>query len=219
MLAWENSNPKGKIRDVLSVIFNSELFRAHAGSRQKIKTPFEFTVSAVRALRAATTNGSFTADTDGYSLRSPMNRMGSMNLFDRAEPDGYPEGGAPWISAGTLAERLRFAQALLTAAGTGRPTDAGNSLANPVGLLKLKLPGTSWNNAGAVADYFLDLLFCGEGKANLDLYRKSALDFLDTADNGAPSPFSALVNTSATYDTRVRGMVAMLMTFQRFHEQ
>jgi uncharacterized protein (DUF1800 family) len=34
-----------------------------------------------------------------------------MLLFDRAEPNGYPEAGAPWISAGTLAERLRYIQA------------------------------------------------------------------------------------------------------------
>jgi len=33
------------------------------------------------------------------------------------------------------------------------------------------------------------------------------------------SLFSAQSNTGTTYDTRVRGMVSMLMTFQRFHEQ
>jgi hypothetical protein len=33
------------------------------------------------------------------------------------------------------------------------------------------------------------------------------------------SPFLSLSNTTAAYDTRVRGMVAMLMTFPRFQEQ
>ena len=143
-----------------------------------------------------------------------------MLLFDRAEPNGYPEAGPAWISAGTLAERVRFIQAYLLASGQSGRGDAGNSAANPVALLKLKLPSASWNNAGAVADYFLDILFPGEGKANLDVYRTAAMNFLNTADDGVTSsPFSGLVNTSVNYDTRVRGMVSALMTSPRFQEQ
>jgi len=51
--------------------------------------------------------------------------MGTMLLFDRAEPNGYPEAGSPWISAGTLAERLRYTQALLIANGQSGHADAG----------------------------------------------------------------------------------------------
>jgi len=226
MLAWENGNPKGQIRAVLNVIFKSDLFRSHGGSMQKIKTPLEYTVSAVRALRAANPNGTFTAqmDTNSATIGTPLSRMGSMNLFDRAAPDGYPEAGPPWISAGTLAERVRFIQSLLYnpagAGGVPKPSDAGTSTADPVGLLKLKLPNNSWNDPGAIADYFLGLLFPAEGKANLDLYRTAAINYLNTADDGVTSsPFSSLTSASATYDTRLRGMVAMLMTMPRFHEQ
>ncbi|PYK01116.1 MAG: hypothetical protein DME23_04890 [Verrucomicrobia bacterium] len=224
MAAWENGNPKGQIREVLRVIFNSDLFRSHGGSMQKVKTPLEYAISAVRALRAAYTNGTFTAtlDSASASIGTPLNRMGTMLLFDRAEPNGYPEAGPAWISAGTLAERLRFMQSLLYAPGTGRPTDAGASTANPVALLKLKLSSASWNNAGAVADYFLDLLFPGEGKANLDVYRTAAITFLNDGSADTPvnsTPFSGLANTSANYDTRVRGMVSALMTSPRFQEQ
>lgn len=218
MLAWENSSPKGQLRPVLNTIFNSHLFRTHAASMQKIKTPLEFCASAVRALRSRNANGTYTATTDGgsSSFRDPMSRMGAMGLFNRAEPNGYPEAGAPWISAGTLAERARFIQALLL---TGTGDDAGNNSANPVQLLKSKLSSGSWNNAGAVADYFLGILYPGEGPANLSQYRASAINFLNTADNGAASAFSALSNTGATYDTRVRGMVSMLMILPRFQEQ
>ena len=87
-------------------------------------------------------------------------------------------------------------------------------------MLKKKLPNSDWNNAGAVADYFLGLLLPGEGKANLDLYRTAAINFLNSGDDGlVVSPFSGLSNTAAAYDTRVRGMVAAIMTSQRFHEQ
>lgn len=220
MLAWWNSPPvgghRGNIRNVLNVILNSDLFRSHGGSLQKVKTPLEFVASSVRALRSANSNGTFTASTDGYAFSSPLSRMGSMSLFNRSDPDGYPEGGPAWISAGTLAERLRFIQSFLLA-GTGG--DSGNNDCDPVTLLK-KLPAASWNNAGDVADYFLSILFPGEGKANLDLYRSSAINFLNTGDDGlSSSPFSSQPNTGATYDTRVRGMVSLLMTTQRFQEQ
>jgi hypothetical protein len=222
MRAWEENVPKGQIRKVLEVIFNSDLFRTQAGASQKVKTPFEFTVSAVRALRALASDGTYTADTDGKALISPMNRMGRMILFNRDTPDGYPEAGAPWISAGTIMERLRFVQALLHPAGTtpGKPTDAGVSIADPVKLLKLKLPQTSWHDADAVAGYFAGIIYPGEGKANLDEYRAEAVHYLNTSDDGVTaSPFSALVEPSTNYDFRVRGMVATLMTFQRFQEQ
>ena len=80
------------------------------------------------------------------------------------------------------------------------------------------MPAANWNNAGAVADYFISILFPGEGRANLDQYRTAAINFLNTADDSTSNPFSGVTNTG-TYDTRVRGMAAMLMTFQRFQEQ
>jgi len=228
MLAWENSTPKGNLRAVLNTIFNSDLFRSHTANAQKVKTPFEFVASSVRALRGTNASGGMTASTDGYSFASPLNRMGGMGLFDRSAPDGYAEDASPWISAGTLVERIRFVQSLCIAAGStghtgsqsGTGNDAGNNICDPVGLLKARLPAASWNDANAVADYFLGILYPGEGAANLALYRQAAMDFLNTADNGVTSSlFSAQSNTGTTYDTRVRGMVAMLMAQQRFQEQ
>lgn len=226
MLAWENSTPKGNIRAVLNTIFNSDLFRTHTAHAQKVKTPLEFVISTMRALRSSNPDGSTTATADGYSFASPLSRMGGMNLFDRDAPDGYAEDAAPWISAGTLVERIRYVQSYLIAYGnTGHnssSSDAGLSICNPVALFKAKRPSppSIWNDPEAVADYFLGLLYPAEGAANLALYRTAAINFLNTGDDGVtPSSFSTLGNTSTTYDTRVRGMVAMLMTQQRFQEQ
>jgi len=219
MLAWENSNPKGQIRAVLNTIFNSELFRTHAAAAQKVKTPLEYVASSVRALRSLNANGTYTASTDGFSFNTRLVNMGGMALFDRAEPDGYPEAGPPWISSGTLVERIRYVQALCNS-GTG--DDAGNHVCDPVTLLKKKLASGSWNNTGAVADYFLGILYPGEGAGNLVLYRTAAVNYLNSDDAGnsnAGTQFASLGNTTTTYDTRVRGMVSMLMTFQRFQEQ
>jgi hypothetical protein len=221
MTTWENSSPKGQIRSVLATIFNSDLFRGNRASMQKVKNPFKFTVSAIRALRTANPSGGFTADTDGYSLAAPMTRMGGMNLFDRTDPDGYPEAAAGWISAGTLAERLRFVQSLLLAPGQAGKTDSGNNnTSDPVALLKAKLPATSWNDPQAVVDYFSGILYPAEGKANLDLYARAAVNYLNTADDGVTaSAFTHLSSGTTAYDTRVRGVVAMLLTFPRFQEQ
>lgn len=227
IVAWDTpagDGRRGNIRSVLNAIFSSELFRGHAGSRQKVKTPLEFCASAVRALRSTATPTP-TALTDG-NFAPILSRMGGMSLFNRADPDGYPESGPPWISAGTLAERLRFVQTLLTATGSRTNlngtvnNDAGATTVDPVALLKAKLPAASWNNADAVATYFTGLFFPGEGMANLNEYKMLAMNFLNTADNGTSvSLFSVLGNTTVPYDTRVRGMVAMLMTLQRFQEQ
>jgi uncharacterized protein (DUF1800 family) len=229
VVAWDTpaaDGRKGNLRAVLNTIFNSALFRTHPAAQQKVKTPFEFTISAVRALRA-NLNGTYTATLDGAAIPTALGRIGPMSLFNRAEPDGYPEVAPAWVSAGTLAERIRFVQSMLTALGSAnRPTDAGNSSANPVALLKAKLPAASWNDAAAVADYFVGVLFPGEGAANLQFYRSLAINFLNTGDDvdqvtgaGTSSPFLNLNNTTTAYDTRVRGMAAMLMTLQRFQEQ
>lgn len=231
IVAWDTPGPdgrKGHLRSVLRTIFDSDLFRSHGGSRQKVKTPLEFVASAARALRSVT-GGPPTAATDG-NFSSPLSRMGVMSLFNRAEPDGYPEVGPPWISAGTLAERLRFVQTMCMdpAVSGGRPGDAGNNTVQPVELVQRKLLNTQWSNAGAIVDLFLGYLYPGEGQANLDLYRAAGIAFLndgsaDPTGNGTSGQsFSQLpLSTSAnsSYDLRLRGMVAMLMTFQRFQEQ
>ena len=107
----------------------------------------------------------------------------------------------------------------------GRPTDAGSTTVEPVELVQRKLPSNLQLNAGAVADLFLGYLYPGEGAVNLDLYRAAAIAFLDDGSSD-PTPstlkFSQLtVSSTATsaYDLRLRGMVAMLMTLQRFQEQ
>ena len=73
-----------------------------------------------------------------------------------------------------------------------------------------------------VADYFLGIIFPGEGAGNLGLYRQAAVNFLNDGSADSPSSttsFALLSSTTANYDTRVRGMVAMLLTMQRFQEQ
>jgi hypothetical protein len=111
----------------------------------------------------------------------------------------------------------------------GHSVNGNQSVCNPVQLLQLRLtqqnPSASMNSAGDVADYFLGVLFAGEGKANLDQYRTTAINYLNDGTTDSPpsnTPFSSIAVSAvagSAYDTRVRGVVAMLMGFQRFQEQ
>jgi uncharacterized protein (DUF1800 family) len=244
--SWEATG--GQLRPLLQTIFNSALFRGQGAYAHKVKTPLEYAASAVRALRVSTNGsglmGTFTASSDGYGLILPpggpnaqrsdqapgsvLNLLGEMDLFNREEPDGWPEQGAGWIHNSALTERINFLNSLLTAVGQSGKTNGNvffaNNVTQPVRLLQLRLPlPADQVDAGQVADLFLSLLFPGEGRASLGEYRQAALDWLNTADDGlTPSPFSALSPSAAAgspYDTRVRGMVAMLLSLDRFHEQ
>ena len=236
MTAWNTpagDGRKGNIRGVLTTIFNSALFRSHGASQQKVKTPLEFAVSAVRALRMVSTdtNGwtSSTGESDGYGISGtngntyPLNRMGGMGLFNKPEPDGWSEFGRNWMNTANLCERMRFAQHLLMANNSSlKSSDYGSAgfrnTSDPVALLRAKLPGASWNNAAAVTDFFLGLLFPGEGAANLGRDREAAINYLNSDEAGTgSSPFSGLSGTA--YDGRVRSMVGFLMCLPRYQEQ
>jgi Protein of unknown function (DUF1800) len=150
--------------------------------------------------------------------------MGNMGLFNKAEPDGFSEFGRIWLNTANLCERMRFAQHLLMPTTSSTKDDdygtAGfRNTSDPVKLLKLKAPAGSWNDAGAVVDFFLSLLYPGEGRGNLGPDRQAAINFLNVTELGVASNFSALPNTGAAYDGRVRGMVALLMCMPRFQEQ
>lgn len=214
MRAWESGNPKGQLRHVLRTILYSDLFRSGKAISQKIKNPFEFTVSAIRALRTENPDGSWTADSDGYALHVPMDDMSNMILFDRGEPDGYPEQADPWISVGSLSFRIQFIQSLLHA-DPGAP-----AFADPGPIIRNMLPAPSWKDASAVAGLFLGLLFPTEGAANLAEYETAAVEFLHTAaEESGGIPFQDLIEFGAEYQARVRGMVALLMSLPRFNEQ
>jgi len=223
---------KGNIRSVLRTIFNSELFRGQGASYQKIKTPLELAVSAIRALLSTETDakGYLTAssDTDGYSLLPGLDAMGGMNLFSKTEPDGYSEFGRIWLNTANLDERWRYVHHLLEASSYSLKTREYSSYVDRAGinnngalnssdpskLIRLRVPSASWNDPAALVDYFLDLLFPGEGKANLAQERATAIALLNSDDAGQSSPFNFTAQ-----DGRVRGMVAFLMSVPRFQEQ
>jgi uncharacterized protein (DUF1800 family) len=90
----------GDIREVLRTIFTSEEFLGPNFRSAKVKTPFEFVVSSVRATGAEVKNPRPLADKVGA--------MG-MPLYLQQPPTGYKDTAEEWVSTTSLLERMNFA--------------------------------------------------------------------------------------------------------------
>jgi uncharacterized protein (DUF1800 family) len=99
--AWAASG--GDILTVLRAIVHSPDFWARTAVDNKVKSPLEFVVSAVRAVDAS-------PDTTP-ALAFMVARLGQP-LFQEASPAGYPERQEEWVNSGALLQRMNFAMAL-----------------------------------------------------------------------------------------------------------
>jgi uncharacterized protein (DUF1800 family) len=97
----------GDIRAVLRTMLTAPEFWDPKEYRAKVKTPLEFTVSALRATGAEIVRT--------QSLAGALNRMG-MPLYGAQPPTGYSMQSANWINSGALLSRMNFALGL----GTGK---------------------------------------------------------------------------------------------------
>jgi uncharacterized protein (DUF1800 family) len=93
----------GDIREVLRTMFHSPEFWAADAYRAKMKTPFEFVVSAARASGADIQNA--------LPLVGTLNRMG-MPLYGMQPPTGYSMKADAWVNSSALLNRMNFALAL-----------------------------------------------------------------------------------------------------------
>jgi uncharacterized protein (DUF1800 family) len=145
-----------QLRQVVRTILLSEEFRTTFG--QKIKRPFEFAVSAVRA-----TNADFVYDD---SFRWMYERMGQP-LFGWRPPDGYPDRKENWSSTMPMLHRWRLSLFL-----TDRWRYGGDG-ANKDELranINAQMP-TTLHSATAIVDYWAQYLM---GRA-LPLDERAAL--------------------------------------------
>jgi uncharacterized protein (DUF1800 family) len=91
---------KGNLREVTRTILTSPEFLSPDTYRVKVKTPFEFVASALRASGADVKNA--------IPLGRTLQEMG-MQLYFCQPPTGYDEAASTWVSAGALVSRMNFA--------------------------------------------------------------------------------------------------------------
>ncbi len=132
----------GDIRQVLRTLFGSPEFFAAENYRAKIKTPFEMTVSAVRAIGADTTGGP--------QFHRWIAQMGEA-LFMAQPPTGYPDTAEHWVNTGALLERMNFALAL-----------AANRIPGTRTNLSSLVPNSGTMQPSQLVDLYAKLLLKGE---------------------------------------------------------
>jgi len=119
-LAQKFLSTDGDIREVLRTLFKSPEFWSAMAYRAKVKTPFEFVVSSLRA--------------SGTDLNNPgpllgiLNKMG-MPLYEDVPPTGYPMTASTWMNSEALIDRMNYALALSNGQVGGTNFDAGRLLA------------------------------------------------------------------------------------------
>ena len=98
-----NLSNSDQIRQTLLAIFDSPEFNDATNFRNKIKTPLEFTLGAVRQIDGAQA---------GDAVVAALRRQG-LSLLKNPVPTGYPEAGSAWLGTHMLLYRARFADELL----------------------------------------------------------------------------------------------------------
>jgi uncharacterized protein (DUF1800 family) len=97
------ADTNGNIREVVRTIVTSREFFAAEAYRAKVKTPFEFVVSAVRATGTDMANA--------MPLVMAVRTLG-MPLYGCQPPTGYADKAEAWVNSGALLNRMNFAVSL-----------------------------------------------------------------------------------------------------------
>jgi len=114
-MAYTFKASDGDIRAVLRTMIYSPEFWTREAYRAKIKTPFEFVVSTVRALGT---------DVDStMPLVQWVGRIGEP-LYQCQPPTGYSDKAETWVNTGALLNRLNFSLALAGNKVRGSRSDA-----------------------------------------------------------------------------------------------
>ncbi len=122
----------GDIREVLRTILTSPEFLAPETVRAKVKTPFEFVVSAVRATGADVQ--------DARPLVRALQQLG-MPLYQCQPPTGYKDTAEAWVNSGALVARMNIALALAANRMPGVVIDSRQSSADGQGFVDAILNG------------------------------------------------------------------------------
>ena len=95
----------GDLRLTVKAVIDSPEFWAPAAYRAKVKSPFEYVISAVRAVDARIDNP--------LPIARALQQIGEP-LYGAQPPTGYSDKADVWVNTGALMNRLNFALSLAT---------------------------------------------------------------------------------------------------------
>jgi uncharacterized protein (DUF1800 family) len=93
----------GDLRETVRAVVSSPEFWDPKSYRAKVKSPFEYAISAIRAVNAQIT--------DATPIARALQQIGEP-LYGAQPPTGYSDKADVWINTGALMNRLNFALAL-----------------------------------------------------------------------------------------------------------
>jgi uncharacterized protein (DUF1800 family) len=93
----------GDLRQTVKAVIDSREFWDPHSYRAKVKSPFEYAISAVRAI-----DGQIT---DAMPIARELQKIGEP-LYGAQPPTGYSDKAEAWVNTGALLNRLNFAVAL-----------------------------------------------------------------------------------------------------------
>ena len=123
----------GDLREVMLTMLRSQQFWAPEAYRAKVKTPFEYVVSALRATD--------TDVTETMPLLNTLNTMG-MQIYGMQPPTGYSSSADTWVNSAALLDLMNFALSLVNNKIGGTHFDAA----------KLVPPSSAADSPGQSAD-------------------------------------------------------------------
>jgi uncharacterized protein (DUF1800 family) len=123
----------GDIREVLVALFESEEFWAPEVVGGKVKTPFEYVASMLRASNAEILSlpGSGSDRSSRPGLLGALRQLGQP-LYAAQAPTGYDDTAEAWVSTGALLQRMKVAVAVAVdhLPGVEVPPPEGESIAS-----------------------------------------------------------------------------------------
>jgi uncharacterized protein (DUF1800 family) len=114
------TDTKGDLRAVTRAVITSPEFFSDDVYRAKVKTPFEFVVSAARAANATIQNA--------QPIVAALAQQLGMPLYGCQPPTGYSMTADAWVNTGSLLNRMNFALQLVSG---GQPPRPGRGIGDP----------------------------------------------------------------------------------------
>ena len=207
----------GDLKQVMQTLINAPEFWSPDYYQGKIKSPFEYAVSSVRALGGTinipeagkrlgrlqlVANGASSLRDGGVGNKNRLGRGGAgrttmplqlaqmgQPLWAHQSPDGWPEDSSEWVSAGALISRLNFALAL-----TGG--EIMDVQASPTALLN----GAPVDDAKATLNLLLDKILGGAVSDATRATLEKQLPAPDTPPN--PAKLCALILGAPEFQRR-----------------
>ncbi len=148
-----------QLRQTLRVILLSDAFRETWG--QKVKRPFEFTASALRAI-----NAEVSLSNDFFWFYRQMGQP----LFSHTTPDGYPDVREDWLTTYGVLQRWRMAGAVV------------NGWIDDVSADLLGQTPAHVRTPNALADFWIQRIL---GRSMASEHRQTVVDFIAQGRNPA----------------------------------